>query len=821
MKKITLSVLIILFSFSFANEISINNRDECSDFSQDECETIDYCQWNSEEAECERYDDDNENDGGWESECAELSQDECFENPECDWSVQVTPFGTFEVCLDTNWNDDGGWEDGGWESECAELSQDECFENPECDWSVQVTPFGTFEVCLDTNWNDDGGWEDGGWESDCNGLNYEDCEYLDFCMWLTDSDDPSGSSGSCVDISDWNDDGGWEDGGWESDCNGLNYEDCEYLDFCMWLTDSDNPSGSSGSCVDISDWNDDGGWEDCDPDLACATVLTCIDGLLYPTACGPENCDEPISECDEEINQCEGLGYQVCQMMEDCEWLSDNSNPNSNGYCVEAAGSNPCSDFGQEDCEWFDECIWTDYGCQDYDWNDDSGDDGGWDNECSELTQDECTESEFCDWSVIIDPNGVFEMCVESGDSNDDGGWDDWECSDLGYQDCEFYDFCEWVPQPDMIDAGYCIDVTDNDEGPPECVLDCEGIENVSPEDDGTYFCEWLLYIFPTGCAEDCDQDTLDFIEEAMNICEECLADNTCDDAWQDNCSGLDYEECVDTQDCEPNYNSAGQFEGCVESDDQTGGCWEDGEFYCIGCEYFINECDYYECTLNGFVGPFTLDECGEGGDDGNDDGGEFQTILKIGDVASLPGELIEVPLYYASPVPLAGIQFTIVDSPDWVTGIELVSNTVNDCFETNSNDINGGLIGIMFSLEQCVLPISDEGTHFATILYEMNSEITWGDAIELYFEEAIVSNPQGESVPVEGIGGSILFSLLGDNTSDGAINVLDVVSLINFILFFEDPNEYEFWASDVNIDGSLNVLDVVLLVDLILNNTP
>ena len=95
-----------------------------------------------------------------------------------------------------------------------------------------------------------------------------------------------------------------------------------------------------------------------------------------------------------------------------------------NCYGDDEPGPNPCSDFGQEDCEWFDECIWTDYGCQDYDWNDDSGDDGGWDNECSELTQDECTESEFCDWSVIIDPNGIFEMCVESGDSNDDGGWD-------------------------------------------------------------------------------------------------------------------------------------------------------------------------------------------------------------------------------------------------------------------------------------------------------------------------------------------------------------------------------------------------------------
>jgi hypothetical protein len=59
---------------------------------------------------------------------------------------------------------------------------------------------------------------------------------------------------------------------------------------------------------------------------------------------------------------------------------------------------------------------------------------------------------------------------------------------------------------------------------------------------------------------------------------------------------------------------------------------------------------------------------------------------------------------------------------------------------------------------------------------------------------------------------------MVGDVTSDGEINVLDVVSLINFILFVEEPNDYQFWAADVNSDGSLNVLDVVLLVDLILN---
>jgi hypothetical protein len=35
----------------------------------------------------------------------------------------------------------------------------------------------------------------------------------------------------------------------------------------------------------------------CDPGLVCTQVLTCVDGLLYPTGCGPSNCDEPIGKC--------------------------------------------------------------------------------------------------------------------------------------------------------------------------------------------------------------------------------------------------------------------------------------------------------------------------------------------------------------------------------------------------------------------------------------------------------------------------------------------------------------------------------------------
>ena len=61
----------------------------------------------------------------------------------------------------------------------------------------------------------------------------------------------------------------------------------------------------------------------------------------------------------------------------------------------------------------------------------------------------------------------------------------------------------------------------------------------------------------------------------------------------------------------------------------------------------------------------------------------------------------------------------------------------------------------------------------------------------------------------------SISGSLIGDINSDGIVNILDVVGLINIILGVADGNT----SGDINADGVYNVLDVVLLVNIILGN--
>ena len=59
---------------------------------------------------------------------------------------------------------------------------------------------------------------------------------------------------------------------------------------------------------------------------------------------------------------------------------------------------------------------------------------------------------------------------------------------------------------------------------------------------------------------------------------------------------------------------------------------------------------------------------------------------------------------------------------------------------------------------------------------------------------------------------------LLGDLNFDLAIDVIDVVILVNNIIGESDFTDLEFYAADLNSDQVINVLDVVTLVNLILD---
>ena len=58
--------------------------------------------------------------------------------------------------------------------------------------------------------------------------------------------------------------------------------------------------------------------------------------------------------------------------------------------------------------------------------------------------------------------------------------------------------------------------------------------------------------------------------------------------------------------------------------------------------------------------------------------------------------------------------------------------------------------------------------------------------------------------------------TILGDINNDTLVNILDIVEIVNIILYID--NEY-LECSDLNSDGVINVIDIINLVDIILNS--
>ena len=58
---------------------------------------------------------------------------------------------------------------------------------------------------------------------------------------------------------------------------------------------------------------------------------------------------------------------------------------------------------------------------------------------------------------------------------------------------------------------------------------------------------------------------------------------------------------------------------------------------------------------------------------------------------------------------------------------------------------------------------------------------------------------------------------IMGDINIDYMVDVVDLTNQIGFILDFHSPNQYQFWASDMNEDSLLNIEDIVsLLYDIV-----
>ena len=94
-------------------------------------------------------------------------------------------------------------------------------------------------------------------------------------------------------------------------------------------------------------------------------------------------------------------------------------------------------------------------------------------------------------------------------------------------------------------------------------------------------------------------------------------------------------------------------------------------------------------------------------------------------------------------------------------------------------------------------------------------------DAQIKYYIQSIDLTGRVETLPIAGyysfntIGGLPID--MGDVNMDGQINVLDIVSVVNYVLGLGDLTNYQTQLADINSDDVVNVLDIISIINLII----
>ena len=144
--------------------------------------------------------------------------------------------------------------------------------------------------------------------------------------------------------------------------------------------------------------------------------------------------------------------------------------------------------------------------------------------------------------------------------------------------------------------------------------------------------------------------------------------------------------------------------------------------------------------------------------------------------------------------------------NPSAAEGNWYAANLLNDCIKT---EVNTNYWIVVLPLEntnaQWIYSTSD------SFIYSLSSDggDNWSDEDNGAAGTAYLTAEQVYVPPFYG----------GDINGDFIVNVLDIVSIVNYVLGNVEFNEDQLIAADLTQDGGINILDIITLVNIIINS--
>ena len=197
-------------------------------------------------------------------------------------------------------------------------------------------------------------------------------------------------------------------------------------------------------------------------------------------------------------------------------------------------------------------------------------------------------------------------------------------------------------------------------------------------------------------------------------------------------------------------------------------------------------------------------------------------TTLKVNRTLIQPGGLAEVfvTLDHVER-DVAGIQFDLPVPPNTTflgainfqdgAGFNISANTVNDTTTFLMTNLGGGKL------------VARDTDILMKLIYQIAPAAAIGDFLDLELDNTVLSDPTSNSIEHNRENGGIAIGLIGDlagaSGPDGAINVTDLVHLINIIIGVNaspTPEDLEFSKADINRDMAINILDAQRIINII-----
>jgi hypothetical protein len=169
-----------------------------------------------------------------------------------------------------------------------------------------------------------------------------------------------------------------------------------------------------------------------------------------------------------------------------------------------------------------------------------------------------------------------------------------------------------------------------------------------------------------------------------------------------------------------------------------------------------------------------------------------------------------EIPIFLENGSNLFGFEHHFIIDPSIIT-IESISpgeNIQDFIVQSNLNE-NKYIVAGASSNEDGIT-----GTFF-TLSGTVNQQNLNSVATTINLEK-IQLNENGIQLDNSNYTTLIINGTKGDIYIDEVINVIDIVSIVNYIFETLTPSTYQEWASDINNDLEINVVDIVALVNMI-----